>query len=86
MYPVSAQGVDEPMINVHYYYYLNTHIQLCIHMQLSSYLRIIYPMPSSSFPSLYWSLSYKTLEDVQQRFSRNMNRSGEGGRGRGAGP
>ena len=23
MYPVSAQGVDERMINVHYYYYSN---------------------------------------------------------------
>ena len=26
MYHVSAQGVDERMINIHYYYYLEEHV------------------------------------------------------------
>ena len=38
MYHVSAQGVDERMINVHYYYYYNnlkhsSHIIVCTHKE-----------------------------------------------------
>ena len=30
MYHVSAQGVDERMISVHYYYYLSIAVSVCI--------------------------------------------------------
>ena len=41
MYHVSAQGVDERMINVHYYYYYYYWLPLVLHVADSQLLKLI---------------------------------------------
>ena len=40
MYDVSAQGIDEFMINVHYYCYVCVYIYICIYIYACSFLSV----------------------------------------------
>ena len=64
MYRVSAQGVDERMINVHYYYYYYS-LPLVLHVSDSQLLKLIIYGVSFSLVTAGHVRSRKTLAHLE---------------------
>ena len=71
MYHVSVQGVDERMINVHYYYYIKNHfVFISPAFLILFYLQVFQRMKNWPTPTTLSSM--RTLKTHHQRRKRLM--------------